>query len=106
MAPETLANHLRVGAVIEEGALLRAEEGAQFIASLQRTDHGPRASYLVMLEPEERENARPQRESAEELFGTEAEALRWLDEQATRRGFNRYPMVRDDGRRQGSSGQT
>ncbi len=79
----------------QEDALLRAEDGAGFIGRLQRTDHGPRASYLVTLEPEEHENGRPQRESAEQVFGTEAEALTWLDEQATRRGFNRYPMVRE-----------
>jgi hypothetical protein len=47
------------------------------------------------LEPKEHENARPQQESVEQVFGTEAEALKWLDEQATRRGFNRYPMVRE-----------
>ena len=58
-------------------------------------DDGSRASYLVTLELEEYENARPQTESAEQVFGTEAEALTWLDEQATRRGFNRYPMVRE-----------
>jgi hypothetical protein len=81
-------------AVTQEDTVLRAEDGAGFIGRLQRTDHGPRASYLVTLEPEEHENARPQTESAEQAFGTENEALSWLDEQAARRGFNRYPMVR------------
>ena len=81
--------------VTQGDALLRAEDGAEFIGRLQRTDDGPRASCLVTLEPEENENARLQMESAEQVFGTEAEALTWLDEQATRRGFNRYPMVRE-----------
>jgi hypothetical protein len=73
--------------------LLRAEDRAEFIGRLQRTVDGPRASYLVTLEVDE--NAPPQTESAEQIFGTEAEARTWLDEQATRRGFNRYPMVRE-----------
>ncbi len=57
-------------ALTQEDALLRAEDGAEFIGRLQRTDDGPRASYLVTLEPEEHENARPQQESAEQVFGT------------------------------------
>lgn len=72
---------------------LRAEDGAEFIGRLQRTDDGPRASYVVTLAADE--NARPKVESAEQVFGIEAEALAWLDEQAARRGFARYPMVRE-----------
>src|SRR5712691_13217443 len=75
------------------GLMLTAEDGAEFIGRLQRTDDGQRASYLVTLEADE--NARPQMESAERIFGTEAEALAWLDEQSARRGFARYPMVRE-----------
>jgi hypothetical protein len=72
--------------------LLRADDGAEFIGRLERTDDGPRASYLVTLEADE--NARPKVETAEQVFGIEAEAIAWLDEQAARRGFARYPLVR------------
>ena len=75
------------------GALLRADDGAEFIGRHQRTDDGPRASYLVTLEADE--NARPKVETAEQVFGIEAEAIAWLDEQAAVRGFARYPMVRE-----------
>jgi hypothetical protein len=73
--------------------MLRAEDGAEFIGRLKRTDDGPRASYLVTLEADE--NARPRIESAEQIFGTEDEACAWLDSEAARRGFSRYPMVRE-----------
>jgi hypothetical protein len=54
------------------GPLLRADDGAEFIGRLQRTDDGPQASYLVTLEADE--NATPIVETAERVFGIEAEA--------------------------------
>ena len=41
------------------------------------------------------EEGRVLMESDQRLFGSEEAAIAWLDEQAMRRGFMRYPMVRE-----------
>ncbi len=77
----------------EKTKLLKAEDGADFVATLETTPDGPQAYFTVTCELEE--EGRVLIESDQRLFGSEAKAIVWLDEQAVRRGFMRYPMVRD-----------
>jgi hypothetical protein len=72
---------------------LKAEDGADFVATLEATAEGPQAYFTVTCELEE--EGRVLMESDQRLFGSEEAAIAWLDEQAMRRGFMRYPMVRE-----------
>ena len=67
---------------------LLAEDGAQFSATIQRTEDGPQASYLVVGD----EGDWTQTQSDMRMFETEAAALDWLTAEAERRGFTRYPF--------------
>jgi hypothetical protein len=71
---------------------LTAEDGADFTALLEDTPEGPKAQFTVTWQAED-EN-RTSTESDQRIFGTEAEAIAWLDAEAARRGFAHYPMTR------------
>jgi hypothetical protein len=77
----------------ENTKLLKAKDGADFVATLQATPEGPQAYFTVTCELDD--EGRVLIESDQRLFGCEAEAITWLDEQAVRRGFMRYPTVRE-----------
>jgi hypothetical protein len=77
----------------EKAKLLKAEDGADFVATLEATPEGSQAYFTATCELED--EARVLIESDQRLFGSEAEAIAWLDEQAVRRGFMRYPTVRE-----------
>jgi hypothetical protein len=65
--------------------------GARFTATIQHTHKGPQASFAVYLDaPGETlvQNGGP------ELFGTDAEAERWLKAEAAARGFSTFPIER------------
>lgn len=75
-----------------DAPLLTAEDGADFTAVLEATSEGPEASFTVTWEAEDED--RTSTESDQQHFGTEAEAIAWLDTEAARRGFAHYPMTR------------
>ena len=68
--------------------MLLAADGAQFSATLQRTEDGPRASYLVVGD----EGDWTKTQSDMRRFENEAAAMDWLKAEAERRGFTRYPF--------------
>jgi hypothetical protein len=68
--------------------ILCAEDGAQFGATIQRTEDGPQASYLVTLDVGN--TTKTERDLRQ--FANDAEARRWLDGEAARRGFTQYPV--------------
>ena len=68
--------------------VLLAEDGAQFSATIQRTEDGPQAAYLVVGDKGDWTRT----QSDMRLFETEAAAMDWLDAEAERRGFTRYPF--------------
>jgi hypothetical protein len=68
--------------------LLLAQNSAQFSATIQRTEDGPQASYLVVADGADW----TQTQSDMRLFDTEAAAMDWLKAEAERRGFTRYPF--------------
>jgi hypothetical protein len=55
---------------------------------IQQTEDGPQASYLVVGD----EGNLTKTQSDMRLFETEAAAMDWLNAEAERRGFNRYPF--------------
>jgi hypothetical protein len=73
-----------------DAPLLTAEDGADFTAVLEA--EGPEASFTVTWEAEDED--RTSTESDQQHFGTEAEAIAWLDTEAARRSFAHYPMTR------------
>jgi len=68
--------------------VLLAERGAQFSATIQRTEDGPQASYLVIGD----EGDWTRTQSDMRLFETETAAMDWLKAEAERRGLTRYPF--------------
>jgi len=72
----------------EVSEVLLAERGAQFSATIQRTEDGPQASYLVIGD----EGDWTRTQSDMRLFETETAAMDWLKAEAERRGFTRYPF--------------
>ena len=68
--------------------ILVADDGAQFSATIQRTEDGPQAAYLVVGDNGDWTKT----QSDMRLFGTEAAAMDWLNAEAERRGFTRYPF--------------
>lgn len=69
---------------------LKAEDGANFGAVIQKTDQGSQASFLVTLDVGNNTFT----ESDVQLFDTDADAEKWLDAQAAKRGFSSYPIER------------
>jgi hypothetical protein len=68
--------------------ILLAEDGPQFSATIQRTEEGPQASYLIVAD----EGDWTKTQSDVRMFETEVAALDWLNAEAARRGFTRYPF--------------
>jgi hypothetical protein len=69
---------------------LRAEDGAKFSAVIHKTDVGSQASFHVSLDA----GGNTFTESDIQLFDADADAEKWLDAQAARRGFTSYPIER------------
>ena len=64
-------------------ALLKSEEGARFIGTLERLSEGWRASFRLRVPTEVFAQ-----QGDTEVFTTELQAAKWLHTQATARGFS------------------
>jgi hypothetical protein len=71
-----------------EVELLLAQDGSNFIATIQVTPEGPQASFLVECDRGDRMLT----ETSIQLFETTDAAIKWLDGAAARRGFVNFPI--------------
>jgi hypothetical protein len=69
--------------------MLTREDGARFKATIQKTDDGPQASFIVICDVG---NETLTETGDIQLFSDEDSAMAWLNRAASQRGFDKFPV--------------
>lgn len=68
--------------------MLKRVDGARFEATIQKTEKGSQASFLVICDA----GNETLTETDIQLFADEETAMAWLDRAASQRGFEKFPI--------------